>query len=186
MFLPTTPPSLPICRYLDVLHGAFERIDRLGHELQPVAGGGVEGPHPGRLGVRRGRGALLLLRLVGEVVLILQHLHFQHLTHHVSACAAQRRVGGRVCEGEEEVEGGGRQGHGGRWEEGEKKLIVEQRKQTSYLQGVLIQGWSFFFGFVFFLNKKNNQDYSGYNKRNKASGSISIKCDIQQSSKADR
>lgn len=79
--------------YLDVLHGAFEGVDRLGHELQPVAGSGVERPHPGRLGVGRGRGALLFLRLVGQVVLILQHLHFQHLTHHINACAARGKVG---------------------------------------------------------------------------------------------
>ena len=87
------------CHYLDVFHCAFEWIDHLGHELQPVAGSGVEGPHPGRLGIGCGRSALLLLRLIGKVILILQHLHFQHLTHHVSACAARQREG---------VSGGGR------------------------------------------------------------------------------
>lgn len=46
----TTFPSYS-CHYLDVLHCAFEWIDSLGHELQPVAGSGVEGPHPGRLSI---------------------------------------------------------------------------------------------------------------------------------------
>lgn len=97
--------------YLDVFHRALQRVHRLRDELQPVASRGVEGPHPGGLSVGRGRGPLLLLRLVGEVILILQHLHFQHLTHHVSACAAQQR------------EGGGRQDHGGGVEgRGVKKL----------------------------------------------------------------
>ncbi len=76
--------------YLDVLHSAFERADRLRDQLQPVACRGVKRPHPGRLRVRRRRAALLLLRLVRQIVLILQHLHFQQLPHHVSAWAGGR------------------------------------------------------------------------------------------------
>lgn len=116
------PPFSPICfgPHLDVLHCALKRIDRLWHELQPVASCGVERPHPGRLSVGRGRCVLLLLRLVGKVVLILQHLHFQHLTHHVKACAARRR------EQSEQGEGGAKTRPW--WEVGrKKKSIVEQR-----------------------------------------------------------
>lgn len=120
IFLPTS--FTPICfgPYLDVLHCALKRIDRLWHELQPVAGCGVERPHPGRLSVGRGRRALLLFRLVGKVVLILQHLHFQHLTHHVKACAARQR------EHSERGKGGAKTRPW--WEVGrKKKSIVEQR-----------------------------------------------------------
>lgn len=124
---------LPIfCHYLDVLHCAFKWIDCLWHELQPVAGSGVEGPHPGRLGVGCGRGALLLLRLIGKVVLILQHLHFQHLTHHVNACAARRREQseqGREVEDKAMVGGGE-----------EEEINSGTKKPTTYPEVELIQG----------------------------------------------
>lgn len=124
--------------HLDVFHGAFERIDRLRHELQPVPGGAVERPHPGRLGVRRGRRSLLLLRLISQVILILQHLHFQHLTHHVSACAAQQRE--REVEDKTMVGGGGG---------GTRHYILEQKTKMASPEGV---------GVVTIQNKEIKQD----------------------------
>lgn len=121
--------SSHFCHYLDVLHCAFEWIDCLGHELQPVGGSGVEGPHPGRLGVGCGRSALLRLRLIGKVVLILQHLHFQHLTHHVNACAARQR---------EQSERGRRWKTRPWWEVGGEEINSRTKKQITYPESVLI------------------------------------------------
>lgn len=135
-FLPTS--FTPICfgPYLDVLHCALKRIDRLWYELQPVAGCGVERPHPGRLGVGCGRRALLLFRLIGKVVLILQHLHFQHLTHHVKACAARRREhserGKGMCEDKAMVGGGE-----------EEEINSGTKKHTTYHQDEFVSGWFF-------------------------------------------
>ena len=112
--------SRPSDHHLDVLHRALQRVDHLWDELQPVEGGGVDGPHPGGLRVGRGRGALLDLRLVGQVVLILQHLHFQHLAHHVNTCAAQPEGSQRGC-----VWGGGGGGGGEeKWREAGDKTVV--------------------------------------------------------------
>lgn len=102
----------------------------------------MQGPHPGWLSIRCGGGTLLLLRLIGEVVLILQHLHFQHLTHHVSACAAQRR---------EQVsrEGGERKDHGGRWRGEEINRVTHTQNLTVRL-----------------CYYKKNQDYSTLGRKN--------------------
>lgn len=94
----------------------------------------MEGPHPGWLGIRCGGCALLLLRLIGKVILILQHLHFQHLTHHVSACAAQRREQVSREIGVGEVEDKAMMGGRG------NEINCGINKQTSYLKKVLIEG----------------------------------------------
>lgn len=92
----------------------------------------MEGPHPGWLGIGCGRGAFLLLRLIGKVVLILQHLHFQHLTHHVNACAARRR---EQSEQGREVEDKAVVGRGE-----EEEINSGTKKPTTYPEVELIQG----------------------------------------------